>query len=98
MTYEDCEKAEICAITGRVSAVQGEHAWTGRLDLPDGRCINVSLPPRQLDAIRKSGPRVLTVRGAVIGDPSDHTEIAFLEIDGRRVGLGVCSRFIVVVR
>jgi hypothetical protein len=69
----------------------------GQLDLPDGRCISVSLPERALTELRKTGPKATTVSGRVFGDPSVNREITSMEIEGRKIGLGLCGNFFVFV-
>lgn len=70
----------------------------GRLDLPDGRCISLSLPESEIASLRQNGPRLMAVSGRVYGDPSTDQEIGWLEIEGRRVGLGLCGKFFVFIR
>ena len=69
-----------------------------RVELPDGRCVAVSLPEEQLADLRRSGRRQMTVSGLVYGDPSASSEIASLTVEGRRIGLGLCGNFFVYVR
>lgn len=65
--------------------------------LPDGRCVAVSLPENEIELLRSSGPRPMTVTGEVYGDPSGVTEVAYMEIEGRRIGLGLCGGFFVFI-
>ena len=67
------------------------------LTLPDGRCVRVSLPDAQIAALRAQGPRTMTVRGQVYGDPSRDEEVSSFAVAGRPVGLGTCGDFFVFV-
>ena len=97
MTYELCATSQRCVVSGLVTATPAEHAWMGRLVLPDGRCVAISLPETDIASLRQQGPQLMTVSGRVYGDPSAETEVAYLEIEGRRVGLGLCGNFFVFV-
>ena len=98
MSYEECAASRHCTVSGAVSAQPAEYAWMGRLELPDGRCVSVSLPASEIDTLQRDGPRHMTVSGRVYGDPSMDQEVAWLEIEGRRIGLGLCGSFFVFVR
>lgn len=97
MTFEECSSAKICTVKGIASAKLAEHAWMARVEMPDGRCIGVSLPEAQLIQLRKHGPSEMSVTGRVYGDPSVDTEIASMKVEGRVVGLGLCGDFFVFV-
>jgi len=86
-------------VRGIATARLGEHAPTVQLDLGNGRCINVSLPPRRWEELRQRGPTEMTVRGTVYREPAGgNGEETVLEINGRRIGYGLCGRFFVFVR
>lgn len=70
---------------------------TAQFDLPDGRCINVSLPPAKLERLRRTGPVEMTVTGEVYWEPSAPGEEFVLQIDGRTIGFGLCGDFFVFV-
>jgi hypothetical protein len=97
MTREECAAARFCSISGVMEAYPADHAWMGRLTIADGACISVSLPEDELARLRRSGPRAMTVRGRVMGDPSADQEVAYLRVNGRDVGLGMCGSFFVYV-
>jgi hypothetical protein len=97
MSYEECARARFCTVSGSVTARAADHAWMGQLELPDGRCVSISLPPQVLRKLRENGPRRMTVTGQVFGDPSGNTEIATLEVQRRKIGLGLCGDFFVFV-
>ncbi|MEP3052470.1 MAG: hypothetical protein ABJP48_06945 [Erythrobacter sp.] len=97
MTFEECAEAKFCTVSGNVTARAAEHAWMGELELPDGRCVSVSLPRAELADLRENGPRRMTVQGQVFGDPSGSIEFVTLEIEGRKIGLGLCGDFFVFV-
>ena len=97
MTYEECAEASVCTVSGIVTARAADHTWMGQLALPDGRCVSISLPPREIANLRENGARRMTVTGQVFGDPSGSMEIAKLEVEGREIGLGLCGDFFVFV-
>jgi len=39
----------------------------------------------------------MTGTGEVYSDPSRVTEVAYMEIEGRKIGLGLCGGFLVFV-
>src|SRR5688572_33489706 len=63
MTYERCATARLCTLRGMMTPVQAGQAWMGRLELPDGRCVSVSLPGQMLAELQQSGAAEVTVRG-----------------------------------
>lgn len=98
MSYKTCAAAKVCTVRGVASAKSAEHAWMARLELPDGQCISVSLPDTELNRLRQDGPKEMSITGRVYGDPSASTEIAFMKVEGRKIGLGLCGDFFVFVR
>lgn len=97
MNYETCATSSSCVVHGIATARLAEHAPTAQFDLPDGRCINVSLPPGRLEALRRNGPTEMTVTGAVYREPSAAGEEVVLQIEGRTIGFGLCGAFFVFV-
>ena len=88
MTYERCRTADLCTMRGRMSPVQTSQAWMGQLDLPDGRCVAVSLPAQMLLELQRSGPTEVTVRGRVF-EVADNSQA--MTVEGRSIGLGLCG-------
>ena len=74
-----------------------ENAWVAHIEVGDGKCVRASLPDAEIARLRSEGPRVMTVTGRVYGDPPRAQEVAFLEVEGRTVGLGTCGDFFVFV-
>jgi len=69
-----------------------------RVELPDGRCISVSLPASRLAMLSRDRPREMTVTGEVYRDPSaDGGDAVLLQIEGRNIGLGLCGDYFVFV-
>lgn len=97
MSYSECSAARICTVRGTLAFEIAAHAQMGRMTLADGRCVSISLPPDRIRDLRERGPAVTTVTGRVYGDPSVDEEIGYLEIRGRRIGLGLCDDFFVFV-
>lgn len=101
-SYDECAAAKECTVSGMATARPAEHGWMVQVDLPEGRCVSVSVPPRDLKRLRRSGPRPATFTGRVFPDPSAHfdpsgEEIVFLAVEGRRIGLGLCGDFYLYV-
>ena len=95
MSYETCATARNCTIRGRMSAQAAGQALMGRLDLPDGRCVSVSLPGDFLARLEASGPVEVTVRGRVYDMPAP--DVVSMTVEGRTVGLGLCGDFFLFV-
>jgi hypothetical protein len=96
MNYESCAASRICTLSGTMTAEPAAHAVMGRLQLPEGRCVSVSLPREQIVELRRGGPKLMTVTGRVYGEPPEDQD-TILEIQGRRIGLGLCDDFFVFV-
>ena len=97
MTYETCATSRSCVVRRIATARPAEHASTAQFNLPDGPCINVSLPRERLERLRQAGPVEMTVTGEVYRDPSAAGEDVVLEIEGRTIGFGLCGDFFVFV-
>ena len=94
MTFERCSRAELCTLRGQMTPVQAGQSWMGRLALPDGRCVSVSLPAQMLAELQQSGPTEVTVRGRVFRERADAQSMT---VEGRTIGLGVCGDFFLFV-
>jgi hypothetical protein len=94
MTYERCSTADLCTLRGRMTPVQVGQAWMGRVDLPDGRCVSVSLPAQMLSELQQSGQVEVTVRGRRHRIPAN-TQV--MTVEGRTIGLGECGDFVLFV-
>ena len=71
------------------------YAYIGKLTLPDGKCMNVSMPDDQSKDLLEKGPRPATFRGKVLKYVNEYNLI--LLINGRRVGLGRCGDYYLFV-
>lgn len=99
MTYERCAASRVCVVHGIATARLAEHAPTVQLNLADGRCINVSMSRRRWENLRRRGPTEMTITGTVYSEPSvSNGEETVLEINGRRIGYGLCGRFFLLVQ
>ena len=94
MTYERCATARLCTLRGLMAPVQAGQAFMGRLELPDGRCVSVSLPGQMLAELRQSGPAEVTVRGRVYEKRAD---VQSMTVEGRTIGLDQCGDFFLFV-
>jgi len=98
MSREQCESNSVCTLRGLASAEIGEHGQIVRLELDDGSCVNVSLPPAQWAELRRSGATEMTVSGEVFFEPAPgNGEESIIEIDGRRIGFGLCGPLFIFV-
>jgi hypothetical protein len=96
-SYAECAAARACTVRGTMSARLAEGAWMGQLDLGSGTCVSVALPSRIIAELRRDGPRTMTVTGEVYGDPFESDSEIRLEIQGRKIGLGLCGDFFLFV-
>src|SRR3712207_4570136 len=71
MDYESCAASRVCTIRGTATAKIGEHAPTVEVAVNQGRCVNVSLPQKRWQKLRRSGPKEMTVTGTVYHEPSN---------------------------
>ena len=94
MTYERCATARLCTLRGMMSPVQAGQSWMGKLDLPDGRCVSISLPAQMLYELQQSGPAEVTVRGRVF---EKEPNVQVMTVEGRTIGLGECGNFFLFV-
>ena len=96
MTLQDCRKAKKCVIRGTLSVVQLGEVMMGKLMLPEGECLSVSLPSSMVDSLVRSGPRQETVAGTIFPVPDD-IEVATIAVNGRQIGLGQCGNLYLYV-
>ena len=70
-----------------------------KLELGDGRCVDVSLPSARLEQLKRGGSSQMTVNGYVYGYPSDNggNDVVAMEIEGRKIGFGQCGGFFLFV-
>ena len=94
MTYERCSRADLCTMRGHLTAVQAGQAWMGKLALPDGRCVDASLPAQMIYELQQSGGNDVTVRGRVISVPANTQAMT---VEGRVIGQATCGNFILFV-
>lgn len=92
------QKASLSQIyRGTLRLVFADGVEAGRLERPDGTCLGVSLPERELVRLRTSGPRTVSLTGLVSEVPRD-IEIATIRINGRVVGFRQCNNKYIFVR
>ena len=94
MSWETCRSARLCTIRGTLSQQPAGQALMGRLDLPDGRCVAVSLPGEMLARLEVAGPTEVTIRGRVHEVAPD---TATMTVEGRTIGVGLCGDFVLFV-
>lgn len=86
-----CAPGRICTVNGSVEAIWESHAWMGEIQMPDGRCVSLSLPADRIAQLRRTGPTEMTVSGRVVGYPTRRSQIAYMRISGREIGIGSCG-------
>lgn len=96
MTLAQCAEARTCRIEGALRLLEVDHVMMGRLELSEGGCVNVSLPPREVSRIQAEGSQHYVAEGRVFPAPGD-PNIVNLTIEGRRVGWHQCGDFYVFV-
>lgn len=82
---------------GTLRLVFADGVEAGRLDQADGQCLGMSLPKKDVNRLRASGPRIATVRGLLFEAPND-IEVATIRVNGRQVGFRQCNNKYVFVR
>jgi hypothetical protein len=96
MTFEQCEAAETCALSGVVTLSRYNHAEMAILQLENDACVSLSLPDKLVRKVRKSGSLLLSVKGRVFPmNPAIGHNVIFN--NGRRVGPSECGNFYVFV-
>ena len=94
MTYERCSTARLCTLRGMLTPRQVGLAWMGQLELPDGRCVSVSMPAQMMLELQQSGPVEVTVRGRRHEIPPGTQSMT---VEGRPIGVGPCGAFLLFV-
>lgn len=68
------------------------HVRMGHLTLPDGSCVDVSLPRSTVEEIG-DGSKRMVVAGRVMPDPFFDGDVWQVWVNGRRVGTSICGGF-----
>lgn len=96
MTVAECRAAKVCRSEGVMSIVEAQHVKMGRLSLPGGSCILVSLPRKTVEGFLFKPEQPMSIAGDVY-PASGGDDVATLTVRGRRVGWGLCGDFYVFV-
>lgn len=96
MSYEQCSEANYCTLKGTMSVHWANHVKMGKLDMGDGKCIDVSLSAERITYFENNPNSQTIINGKNFNYFHDET-IAWLEINGRRVGMTLCNSFYVFV-
>lgn len=96
-TASECETASVCRVSGLLEMNSDGHGFIGDFTLPDGSCINVSLPEEQSKKLLGNSPVKMEIQGSVLPFPFGEN-ILFFKVNGRRVGFGNCSDFYIFVK
>jgi len=97
MTYNDCAKSRICNIRGQASVKYIDHVKMINLKTSSGDCVNISVPNESIMAFKNRdslGTKTYTGHVFYLTKASDEVAVT---INGRRIGVGECSDFIVFV-
>jgi len=96
-TASECATASVCRISGLLEMGSDGHGFLGNMLLPDGMCINVSLPDEQSKRLLGKPPVRMEIQGPVLPFPYDEDAISF-KVNGRKVGFGNCGDFYIFVK
>ena len=92
----DCAVGEDCTVTGSLVMSSDGHGYIGRLTLPDGKCVNISLPDEESKRIMGAPPANASFTGRALPYVRDSSLVPL--INGRRVGMGLCGDFYIFVK
>lgn len=87
----------IQTIEGTISVVWADGVQAARIDRTDRSCLGVSLPTEELNKLKKSGPRPVSIRGVLMAVPMD-IEVATVRVNGRLVGFKQCDNQYIFVK
>lgn len=73
------------------------HAYIGKLSLPDGTCVDVSLPESTSRRLAGQPPHQTTVVGRVLPYIYEDSIIDY-KVNGRLIGYGKCGKFFLFVK
>ena len=96
-SVEQCRQAYICRSRGTLEMSNDGHAYIGKLVLPDGRCINVSLPKGISTKLALEPPRSIIVEGRVLPYGYEDSVVEY-KVNGREIGYGNCGDFLIFVK
>jgi len=96
MSYGECEQAKYCRAEGVLSVREVDHVKMGRLDLTDGKCLNVSLAKGEIRRLQRNGPQQRIIEGRVFPGSRD-VNLTSLIVNGREIGVSQCGNFYVFV-
>jgi hypothetical protein len=80
----------VAVFEGTLRLVFADGVEMGRLDFKDGKCIGVSLPASDQNALRESGPRKVRIEGILFAAPTD-VEVAEIRVNERTIGFRQCE-------
>ena len=91
-----CVVGEDCTVTGSIAMTSDGHGFIGKLTLPDGKCVNVSLSDEESRRMTGAAPKEGSFTGRALPYVRDPSLVPL--INGRRVGMGLCGDFYVFVK
>lgn len=97
MTYDQCKHSEYCSVAGIVSIKEVDHVKMARLELADGKCVNISLPRSHIKKLERSQEVYRGYYGQVFPGSRDSTFVS-LKVNGRKIGVSQCGNFYVFVK
>lgn len=100
MDVDQCKASDICSVSGRFEILNDGHAYIGKLDLPGGACVNVSVPVGRYRDYLYKGPKAgneIALSGRVLPYVY-HDGFTEIRVNGRGIGYGRCGDFYIFVK
>jgi hypothetical protein len=85
----ECVPGHECTVRGLFEMSTDGYAYIGKLTLPDGKCMNVSLPDDQSKRLFDKAPKPAIFRGRMMRYVKENNIVVF--VNGRSVGEGWCG-------
>lgn len=86
---KECLSGDPCKVSGLLTMSTDGHGYIGKLDVGNGKCLNVSLPDATSRKTIYKPARSVTLRGRWL--PYVKQENIQARVNGRTVGEGLCG-------
>lgn len=97
MSREECSAAAYRVAEGSLTVERVDHVEMGKLSLPDGSCINLSLSKAAIKKAKNRLGQPQKIEGDVRHGDFDEN-MTSLKVNGRLIGLSQCQGFYVFVK
>lgn len=97
MSRQECSASTYCVAEGSLTIERVDHVKMGKLSLPDGSCINLSLSKAAIKRAERSPGQLQKIEGDVRHGDFDE-DMTSLRVNGRLIGLSQCQGFYVFVK